>query len=120
MEKKYSICIRSAFVTKYNTFTNDWSGEMHEKAADHCHSFITQGSLTLENIAKELNSNFFGETVVTASDIFLGGSSSSVSVTEDSSGNIDLDGSFLVEYYFTVTTNETLDLEEMFGGATYA
>ena len=97
-----------AIVTTFNTSTGDWSGDVFIKDNPYSDELkeLTRKSLT-ESLSNMLDMDIDFYHVYTQDDIV------SISVVEDGDGCPNENGSFLVDYIFTVSKVDSVNIDDL-------
>ena len=97
-----------AMVTTYNKATGDWSGDEFSKDNYHSDELmeLTRESLT-ESLSNMLGVDIDFKHVYTQDDILT------ISIIEDGEGYPDENGSFLVDYIFTVSKVIDINIDDV-------
>lgn len=97
-----------AFVTTYNKTSEDWSGEEFSKDNPYSDELLelTKESLT-ESLSNMLGVDIDFKHIYTQDDIVT------VGIIEDGEGCPNKNGSYLVDYIFTVSKVSSIDIDDL-------
>ena len=111
MSRMFIIKGIDAMVTTYNKDSGDWSGEVFSKDNPYSDQLteLTMESLT-ESLSNMLSVDIDFRDVYTQDDIVT------INIIEDGDGYPDENGSFLVDYIFTVSKIDSVDVYDLLEG----